>query len=462
MTTRLYCTQAGFAAAVTPSSWSAGWNKTTGVAADQQLLLRKVVAGADEPASVSNTASGTSGHFTALFRNVSPPLLAQTLSGTIKGQFKCFEAAAGDNFTLAVAVKVIKADGTDRGVLVAVSASDDTSTTPPEFSAVSLTNRALRDSSENASISLSSLAVSAGDRIVVEVGIRQASTSTNNGTIERGARFDYTDLAEDDTTTVGSRIPWVELSQDVLFQPTYAGSAATPEDAAGATGTADPTAVTPPTGMVSGDLVCMVGQQRATGATLAISNNGGQSWTSETAIGITNQTDRLFWCVYDGTWDADPSVDFSATTCNSVQMHVFRPPSASYTWSVNQALAETEDATSPYANPGQTTTGTDSTLSLVGWFTADDNSWDAPSGTGWEQTGTAQYRNTSGSDQSASYAHYIQATGGATGAVSKTQNTITGDACTTFCISFAAAAPVAFIAARPLVIGQATNRASTY
>jgi len=223
------------------------------------------------------------------------------------------------------------------------------------------------------------------------------------------------------------------------MMPVYLyGSASTPADGAAATGTADPTAVTPPSGMLAGDLVCMIGQQRATGATLAISQAGGQTWTSEAAIGITNQTDRLFWCTFNGTWSADPSVDFSAATCNSVQMHVFRPPSTDYTWEVNQALAETEDASSPYANPGQTTTGTDPTVTLVGWFTADDNSWNASGDTGWQVAGTAQYRNTSGSDQSAAYEYKLQTSAGATGAVDKTQNTVTGDACTTFAITFAA------------------------
>jgi hypothetical protein len=440
VTTRFYFRDA--TPAVTPSSWSAGWNKTS--ATLYSLITNKILGTGG--ATLSNTASGTSGHFTGIYRAVSLPLLAQTISGTIKGQFQCSETNATDNYTLAVAIKIIQADGTDRAVLLAASASDDTSATPPEMVVTTQTNRRFQDSSENFSITLSSQAVTAGDRLVIEIGYRQASTSVANGGV-RTASTDASDLPEDSTTTTNAN-PWLEFSGNILLAPYYYGSASTPAD--NGTGTADPTDVTPPTGMVAGDLVCMVGVQRATGAALAISNNGGQSWTSEAAIGITNCTVRLFWCVFDGTWDANPSVDFDATTNNSVQMHVWRPPSASYTWSANQALAETEDATSPYANPGQTTTGTDPTLTLVGWFTADDNSWDASGDTGWLLAGTAQYRNTSGNDTSASYEYKVQLTGGATGSVDKLQNTVTGDACTTLAISWACAAPVAQAPFAPL------------
>lgn len=464
MTTRLYFDYDAIlgvtasCVAPEPGSWSAGWNKTAG--ADTQWC-QTTKRGSASDAGESISLSGTSGHFTAIRRSVSPILdVDQSISGTLKGQFLCREALATNDCTLAVAAKVIKPDGTDRGVLLAVSASDDTSTTPPELSTTS-TNRKLQDSAESATLTLSSVSALAGDRLVIEVGQRQASTATSFVPIHTGSS-NGTDLPEDNTTTT-TNDPWVEFSQTITFGPHYYGSASTPADGSGTgTGVADPTAVTPPSGMVANtDLVYMIGHQRATGAALAVSATGGQTWTTHTAVGITNVTARVFTCVYNGTWSTDPSVDFSATTCNSVQMHVFRAP-AGYAWSVNQALAETQDAATPFANPGQTTTGTAPTVSLVGWFTPDDNAWSATTGAGWETTGTAQYRNQSGSDQSSSYAHYIQAVGGATGSVSKTQTALGDDACTTFIISFAAVAPVSFIACKPLVIGQSVNRASLY
>jgi hypothetical protein len=430
-------------APVTPSSWSAGWNKTTSTSS-AALLNQKSTDELTVSVSLFTAASGTSGHFTAIARWVSAPLTPQTISGTVKGQFRCHEPSASDNFTLAVAIKVIQADGTDRGALLAVSASDDTSATPPEMVNTTSTNRSFNNSSESASLTLSSTAVSFGDRLVVEIGYRQASTSTSSGTIRARATAGGTDLAEDNSTTTDN-VPWIEFSGDIGFANSYYNSAANPADSASATNTADPTAVTPPTGMTAGDLVVMVGHQRATGATLAVSAAGGQTWNSLTAIGTTNVTARVFWCQYNGTWSTDPSVDFSAATCNSVILHVFRPPSTSYTWSVNQTQVELDfSGTLSPTIAGQTTTGSDPTVTLAGWFTADDNTWGTISGAGWIDAGIAQYRNTSGSDQSATFAYKLQTAAGATGNVTKTQLTLGDDAGSSFIITFAATLSAAF------------------
>jgi hypothetical protein len=422
----------------TPSSYSAGWNKTTSVVGPFLLLpTGRCQAVLD---AAANAASGTSGHFTAVLRTVSPPLLADhSFSGTVKGQFRCRESAATDNYTLAFALKVIQPDGTDRGVLVAVSASDDTSATPPEMAipATGYQNRKLRDSAESASITLGSVSAQRGDMIVLELGFRQASTSVANGEVVAIAG-QASDLAEDDTSGNNDN-GWIEFSQTLPeFGPNWYGFAATPADGAAATGTADPTAITLPAGMTTADLVVMVGHQRATGATLAVSAAGGQSWTALTAAGTTNVTFRPFWAQFDGTWDTNPSVDFSATTCNSVQGLVFRGP-AGCTWSENVAISTSTDATDPFTITGQTTTGNNGTVTLAGWASADDNTYGAATGTGWATPGTAQYRNTSGSDQASSYAYKVQAIAGATGNVEKSQTANGADTAATFIITFAAA-----------------------
>lgn len=450
---------------VTPSSWSTGWDKTSGATSGYLLLNATDDAGV---AKISNAASGTSGHFTAIKRFVSDPVAAQTIAGNIKGQNLCAEVNATDNYTVAVAIKVIAPDGSDRGVLLAITASDDTSATPPEFDATVGfgTNRKLRDSAESASIALASLAVSVGDRIVVELGFRQASTSVANGSLNSlAASYISSDLAENDTqNNTASPNGWIEFDSDISFAAVYYGSSSTPADSSTATGVADPTAVTPPTGMLLGDLVLVAQQERDATTTLTVSNNGGQSWTSETAIGTTNQTARLHWCVFDGTWDANPSFDFAGgTAVNTVVMHVFRPPSTGYTWSVNQAQVELDDVSSPFTITGQTTTGTDPTVTFAGWFTADDNTWGTLSGTGWEVTGTAQYRNTSGTDQSCTFAHKIQTAAGATGNVAKSQLTLGDNDTTTLIITFAAVAPAApSIPNKIYMRNQAVNRASVY
>lgn len=140
-------------------------------------------------------------------------------------------------------------------------------------------------------------------------------------------------------------------------------------------------------------------------------------------------------------WSENPSIAFGATTCNSAYMHVFRPPSTSYTWGVDVAAVELDDTSDPFTITGQTTTGTNPTVTFAGWLTGDDNEWGTLTGTGWGVTGGAQYRNTSGSDQSASFAHKIQTAAAATGNVSKSQTTLGPNDTTTFIVTMEAIRP---------------------
>lgn len=442
MATRLY-TSALMGQSVNPTSFSAGWNATS-PAAEKFVKLQKRRVDTSEFITFAGVGDGTNANFTCLGRLVSRALTTQTIDGTVKGQFLCLRTTQSD--TLAVAIKVVKPDGTDRGVLLAVSASDNTGAEPPRM-ATGLTNRQIQDVSENTSITLSSVSATAGDFIVVELGFRQGGTSTTS-TVNIRASSNTTDLGENNSDTSGAC--WLEFSDDITFidnDEVNHSSKSVPFDLSTATNTLDPTDITPPFGIESGDLVLMIGQQRAASVTLAVSNAGGQTWTTEAAISTTNQTARLFWCVFNGTWSANPSVDFSATTCNSVQMHVFRPTAADYIWAVNVAQVELDIAAAATQTiTGQTTTGSDTTITIAGWFTADDNTWGTLSGTDWNVLGDAQYRNTSGTDQSANYAYKIQTSAAATGNVSKTQLTNGNDAATTFIITFSMAQPITLFA----------------
>ena len=225
-----------------------------------------------------------------------------------------------------------------------------------------------------------------------------------------------------------------------LMEITHSGSASTPADSATATNTADPTAVAPPGGMLAGDLVLMIAQQRGTGAALAIFQAGGQSWTAEAAQSQTNCTIRLFWCRFNGTWSANPSVDFSGTTCNTVVMHVFRPSNTSSVWEVDVAQVSGNFAAPPIPRtvtiPGITTI-TDGALVFATWATADDNTWGTLTAE-WSTPGSAQYRNTAGADQSQTHAYWVRAIAGASGNVSKNQLTLGGDAGARLIIAFRA------------------------
>jgi hypothetical protein len=223
-----------------------------------------------------------------------------------------------------------------------------------------------------------------------------------------------------------------------LMAITYFGSASTPAD--NGTNITDPTVVTPPGSMLAGDLVLMIAESRDSTATLAISNTGGQSWTSETQQNQTNCRIRLFWCRFNGTWTANPSVSFGNTNPHIVVMHVFRPSNTSSVWAVDVA-----QVSGNYAAPGGAhtvtipgiTTITDGALVFAAWASSDNNTWGSLTA-GWSTPGLAQYRNSSGNDQSETHAYKVMATAGASGNVSKNQATLGGDAGAYLIIAFKA------------------------
>jgi hypothetical protein len=222
-----------------------------------------------------------------------------------------------------------------------------------------------------------------------------------------------------------------------LMSITYFGSASTPADPG--TNTANPTVVTPPLNMQAGDLVLMIAQSRDSTAALAISNNGGQSWTSETQQNQTNCRIRLFWCRFNGTWSANPSVSFGNTNNHIVVMHVFRPSNTSSVWQVDVAQVSGNYAAPPAPNRTVTITGittiTDGALVFAAWASSDDNTWGSLTA-GWSTPGSAQYR--CGSNASQTHAYKVMAIAGASGNVSKNQATLGGDAGAYLIIAFKA------------------------
>src|SRR3989337_1974847 len=220
----------------------------------------------------------------------------------------------------------------------------------------------------------------------------------------------------------------------------YYNSASTPAD--NGTNITDPTVVTPPSSMQLGDLVIMQGRSRATSGTIAISATGGQTWNVTTQRNQSSCRTRVFWCVFNGTWSANPSISFGSALCNTAVMHVFRPPATNFTW-----LLDVAESGGVYAAPTTPftvtitgiTTQAKNALVVAFWASADDNTWGSLT-SGWNVLGSNQYRNTSGSDGSQSFAYKFQAKG-TTGNVSKNQATLGGDAGTVGILAFKAVIP---------------------
>ena len=68
-----------------------------------------------------------------------------------------------------------------------------------------------------------------------------------------------------------------------------------------------PRVITPPASLQPGDLMVIVAAYRGT-ATLALTETGGQVWTSETNAQANGQTVRVFWSQFNGFWTANPAV----------------------------------------------------------------------------------------------------------------------------------------------------------
>lgn len=212
MATRFYFPSTG-ASAVNPSYMA--WTGTAN--ADRRAMVRTKINSAQTDKTCLALA-GSTAEFVLNRQYVSEPISGdQTISGTFKGQVRCDQSSGNMNATLAVGIQIVSNDGTtQRGVLLAISASDNTAATPPEFvvEATVPTNRSFQDSAENFSLTLSSVAALNGDRIVIEIGIREVGTSTTRNS-DMPFGDNGSDLGENQSDTAGD--PWGEFSQTINF-----------------------------------------------------------------------------------------------------------------------------------------------------------------------------------------------------------------------------------------------------
>lgn len=223
---------------------------------------------------------------------------------------------------------------------------------------------------------------------------------------------------------------------------TFFGVSAVPVDGTAAVNATTTITITPPASMLAGDLVVVYTQQRGNTAwTNGVT--GGQSWTNVgNATATTNVSTSTFWATFNGTWAANPRFDNAGGTCTSAVMVVFRPADNTKVWATEQ-IATTAAAAAATITVTGITPANGQNVTIASWHTADDNTWGTLTGTNWTKgTLSAQYRNTSGTDQSMTLAYQLQTTAAATNNVAQTQLTLGNDATTWRRITFYEAEPI--------------------
>lgn len=192
----------------TPATWKGSWALTAdGTNGGTARALATSKSGSRTFAASSSGQISTSGgpHRLALARFISDALDAQTISGTVQMVTQWSQQNTGSNGGRSVYIWVTQGDSdTVRGVLL--NNTDDYNTR--EITSGHTVNDAVDFLS--APVAVSSLAVSAGDRLVIECGVQaQPSSSINTYRFYYGGTGSDMALGSTDTTTEAS---WIEFS----------------------------------------------------------------------------------------------------------------------------------------------------------------------------------------------------------------------------------------------------------
>jgi len=207
MATLIYLPSSG-APDVTPSTW---------IFANQinPVTFKAATAKAGSTMTTKTEPTDTTSPITkAMVRWVIGPLAAQSISGTVRMVIRARESNAGANAQLAMAVKIIQPDGTDRATLLGVTSADSASS-PYELT-TTLSTRRVWLANETEPPALTTQSATAGDYLVVELGFRSATTTSRNIDLRLG------DVAASDLTYGDAETNdfngWVEFSANLSFQ----------------------------------------------------------------------------------------------------------------------------------------------------------------------------------------------------------------------------------------------------
>lgn len=190
---------------------------TSGASSALAMVRMKI---ASAMATITSNGNGTVGHTSLLRQYVSEPIpYAQTITGNIHGIIRCIESSAAGNNTLAFSIRACSGDGATirTPALMAITASDSTGD-PYEMGRTTATASAFYDSAENCYHTLTNCTISAGDRLVIEIGFRAGSTTTTRtGGVVCGDDS-ATDLPFTSINT-NTDNPWIEFTADLFCGP---------------------------------------------------------------------------------------------------------------------------------------------------------------------------------------------------------------------------------------------------
>lgn len=200
----------------------------------------------------------------------------------------------------------------------------------------------------------------------------------------------------------------------------FVGIATTP--ATGGASSALTITLTPPAGIVAGDLVIAYIQARSGNHhPVSISNAGGQTWNNVVQynnVAGNGMTLRMDWCQFNGTWSANPSWTFTTGTAGrptSGQLIAFHSTAPKFlSWGYDGDNFGSLGATPPIDIVGRTTLHP-ATISVGYWYHSSSNSFSATNGVGWSLLGIDSYRVITELNQVTSYAYknmkFAQGTG---------------------------------------------------
>lgn len=199
MATRLYMV-ANTAPPITPDIDA--WTSTTGAV---RRMLDTAKAATTEQLQVDIPATAGQSGLVAQF--VSPPLAAQTISGTVTVTFRGRELATTDNVNKRWrSVRVVNSAGVTVATLDTLVATASTT----ELSGTTIQGQAHASAS-----GFTSYACAAGDRLLVAIGYGTSAGGTTPQVLCEwgGAGTDHANANSDVTGTV----PWVEFSQNLVW-----------------------------------------------------------------------------------------------------------------------------------------------------------------------------------------------------------------------------------------------------